>query len=208
MTVLNILDATGTTRSLVVKLDPVTGAWVPINSSDGTTPTYRYAISGFAPVANPTDFVVMQGSATKTIRIKMIKLSGGDTAQGNLPIQFVRRSTSGTLGSAVLTAITALKHDSLLANDPVPTAIVSTVATANYTTLGTLVAIGGTGRLNLPAAATGTIGPVLMWNFCKNQDKAIILRGVSDFLCLSALGTALLAGTLIDIELEFEEDNS
>ena len=178
---------------------------VALFSSEGTKPTYRYGALGFATVASPTDVLVIQGSASKTIRIKRVTVSGVATAAANMPAQLIRRSTAGTLGSAVLTAITASKHD---VNDATPTATVSSVGTANYTALGTSAGVLGAGRIQLSAAATGLAVTPLIWDFATRQDKAVILRGTSDFLCINLNGGALPLGAVIDFEIQTEEDNS
>ena len=174
-------------------------------SSEGVKATYRYASLGFATVANPTDVLVIQGSATKTVRVKRVVINGVATAAANMPVQIIRRSTAGTLGAAVLTPISAAKHD---INDAAPTAVVSTVGTANYTSLGTAAGTVGAGRLQLSAAATGLSVTPLLWEFATRNDKAFILRGVSDFVCLNLNAGAVPLGGLIDIEVQTEEDNS
>ncbi len=173
-------------------------------NSEGIKPTFRYAITGITPVATPTDFVVIQGSATMTGRIKTVRVDGHATAAGKIPVQLIRRSTAGTLGSAVLNAITPMKHGP---NDAGPTLTVSYVSGANYTTLGTLVAQGGSRRLFLNTDAAGANLPVL-WEFAQQQDKPILVQGTSDFLCINFAAAALPTGCTIDIELELEEDTS
>ena len=175
-------------------------------SSDGYKATYRYAVQGLTPVATPTAFLVIQGSASKTIRVKLVKLTGIATAAGNMPVQASRWSTAGTLGSAVLTGITAVKHDT---NDPSPSATISTVGTANYTTQGTgngILAMAE--RLQFSASGTGVAVNPTVLDFSTRQDKAFILRGSSDFLVISGGGGAVPAGGAIDITVETEEDAS
>jgi hypothetical protein len=170
-------------------------------NAEGTKPTFRYALTGITPVATPTDFLVIQGSATVTGRIKTIYIDGHATAAGKIPVQFMRRSTAGTLGSAVLNAITPMKHGP---NDAAPALTVSYVSTANYTTLGTLVAQGGVRRLFLNTDAAGANLPAL-WAFADQQDKPILVEGTSDFLCVNFNGAALPTGCTIDLEVETEE---
>ena len=174
-------------------------------SSDGLKATYQYSVSGFTPVATPTAMVIIKGSATKTVRIKRIRLAGVATAQGNMKVQSASWSTAGTLGSAALTALTAVKHDP---NDAAATCTVSTVGTANYTTEGT----GSTvpmlcDRLFMGVTATGIITPN-EFNFSTRNDKALILRGTSDIIAISGAGSAVPSGGVIDISIELEEDNS
>lgn len=224
---LQVLDAQGAQQALSTTLDstgqalvgstavadPTTGKKAVVTpfgeqlvSNDGVTPCYRACKLAFAPVATPTDILVIQGSATKTVRIKIIQIGGVATAQGNMPVQLIRRSTAGTIGSAVLTAITAGAHDNT--NDGAATAVISTVGTANYTTPGTQVAIVGVGRVNMPAITSGAVTGPLSFDFCLHEDKALILRGTSDYLWINLNGTAIPAGGVFDILIEFEEDAS
>ena len=167
-----------------------------------TSTTYRYAGLAFAAVATPTDFIVIQGSATKTVFVKRIKLIGAATAAGNMPVQAVRRSDNGTPGSAVLTAVTAAKADT---TDAAATAVVSTVGTANYTTPGTSAGVVATGRLQMTALGTGVAVVPTVWEFATRQDKGIALRGTGQYLNLNLNGAAIPAGGVIDYEIEIEE---
>jgi hypothetical protein len=174
-------------------------------SSDGAKATYEYGVARFAQVATPTAFVVIKGSATKTVRIKKIRVAGVATAQGNMQIQFQRWSDAGTIGSAALTALTAVKHDT---GSAAATCSVSTVGTANWTTAGT----GSTipflcDTIFFGVVATGVVTPN-EFNFATRQDQALILRGTSDWIILSGNGSAIPSGGVIDISIELEEDNS
>lgn len=167
--------------------------------------TYRYAALAFAMVATPTDAVVIQGAANKTIRVKRVALSGAATAAGTMPVQLVRRSTAGTLGSAVLTAVTAGKHDSEFVT---PAATVSTVGTANYTTLGTAAGVIATGRLQMTALGTGLGVTPVVWDFSSREDYPVVLRGTAEHLCVNFNGAAIPGGGVVDFEIEIEEDHS
>lgn len=175
-------------------------------SSDGYKATYRYAVQAFSMVATPTCFLLIQGSATKTIRIKLVKIGGVATAAGNMQCQASRWSSAGTIGTAVLTGITAVKHDG---NDAGASAVVSTVGTANYTTQGTGYAtILSADRIQFSAAGSGLVFNPVILDFSTRQDKAFVLRGTSDFFALSGNGSAIPAGGVIDITVETEEDAS
>jgi hypothetical protein len=77
---------------------------------------------------------------------------------------------------------------------------------ANATALGTAAGNLAQGRLWLPLA---TAQPYpLVWDFCLREDKAIILRGATDFIAINAGGGAAPAGGAIDYEIEIEEDGS
>ncbi len=165
-------------------------------------PTYRYAGVALAPVATPTDVIVIKGSATKTLIVKLVKLTGAATAAGNMSATLVRRADAGTVGSAVLTAVTAAKSDS---TQSAATGVVSTVGTANYTTVGTTAGNVGSGRLQMTALATGLGVPPLVWDFATRDSKGIYLRGILEFLCINLGGAAIPSGGVIDYEIEIEE---
>ncbi len=172
---------------------------------DAPFATYRYAKQALAPVATPTCYCLIQGSATAAVKIKSIRLSGGATAAGAMTVQMSRWSDGGTAGSAALTAITAVKND---INDPAATAVVSTVGTANFTTQGT-----GNGtllsasRLPMPAIATGGAETSLFYDFTTAGTKPLILRGTSDYISISGGGAAVPSGGVIDIEIVTVEGN-
>ena len=172
-------------------------------SMEGLKTGYRYAVLGFAPVAAATDIIEIKGSATKTVRIRRIKVAGVATAAGNHPVQLVRRSAADSGGGMALTGITAFKPDT---NYAAATAVVSSIGTANPGALGAQVGgIAGAGRVQLPAVTTGVAANDLVWNFDRN---ACVLRGISEFLYLNLNGVALPAGMVLDIEIETEEDAS
>lgn len=181
-----------------------------VSTTEGVVPTYRYCVLGFTPVATPTDWLVIQGSATRVGRLKSIKFTGVATANGTMPVQLVRRSAANSGGTAVLTGITAGKHDigdSVHPADPAAAMTVSTVGTGNFGSLGTLVAVLSVDRLSLATTSTGLPTEQVRWNYASNEDKSIYIRGVSDFLCINGNGAAVPAGGAIDIEIEIEEGN-
>lgn len=167
-------------------------------------PAYRYATTAFAPVATPTDIIIIQGSATKRVIVKLLKMTGAATAAGNMPYTILRRSTAGTIGSAVLTAIVPAKMDS---NQSAATGVVSTVGTANYTTPGTAAGLFEAGRINMPALTSGPVDVSAEFQSGPRFCKPIILRGILEFCCVNLGGTAVPAGGVIDITIETEEDD-
>lgn len=200
---LAVLDALLASQNLSALVDS-DGSLILIRTSEHRKPTFRYA-GNYTPVATPTDSLMIQGSAAKTLRVKHIALSGVATANGNMPATLIRRSTQFTTqGGAVFNAVTPGKLD---LSDAAATGVVSTIGTSNLTSVGTTQNNIGQGRLFLPTTATGTPSP-LVWSFATRQDKALILRGVADFIFLNFAGAAVPAGGIVDFEIEIEEDAS
>lgn len=200
-----VINANGIAQSFATQTNSDNSVRAVV-STEPIIATFRYAVAAFAPVATPTAFVIIKGSATKTVRVKRIKISGVATAAGNMQCQLQRWSTAGTIGSAVLTAITAGLHD---VNDAAATCSVSTVGTANWTTPGTGSAVPmSADRVQLATVATGVSLYPLTLDFATRADKAIVLRGINDWLIVSGNGSAVPSGGALDIEIELEEDNS
>ncbi len=169
---------------------------IPAVNTEGTKLSYSVGVIDFLPVATPTDFWNLTGSATKTVRVTRIVISGIATAAASRATQLIKRSTANTGGTP--TSLTIPPHDS---NDAAATALVQTYA-ANPTT-GTSVGIFGAETLNLGAA--GAAGRI-EWNFTTRNSKAGVLRGVAQSLNLNWAAAAVPAGTLLAIQAEWTEE--
>jgi hypothetical protein len=205
MDTLSFKNSSGTVVTTAVHND-ADGNVQTVQSSDGSIATYVAAGGAFAQVATPTVWLVIQGSATKTVRIRRIELSGAATAAGSMPVVVARCSAAGTLGSAVLTGITAAKHDSANA---AATAVVSTVGVANYGTPPTVVANLAAGRVNMVAlgsAATSSAGNPLFVLGGEMGEQGIVLRGTSEFVTIAGAGAAIPSGGVNDYRIVWTEE--
>src|ERR1700686_1958769 len=63
-------------------------------NTEGTKPTYSVGVIGFTPVAPPPDFWSLAGSATKTIRLLRLSISGTATAGSSMDTQLIKRTTA------------------------------------------------------------------------------------------------------------------
>jgi hypothetical protein len=172
---------------------------VPIADNDPTRSTYSCFIPGFVPVATPTDFLQIIGSATRIVRIRSIVITGSATAASNILLATVRRSTSST---GTTTNIPLISRDT---GDNAAAAIVQTFS-ANPA-LGTLIGVADGGRLNIAPAANGSLDRMAL-QYSWLNDKAPILRGPADCLCLNLAGAAWPAGGALDINIVLSEDTN
>jgi len=210
-TSLAVKDGNNVSQTLASSTDPAGVQSYAVSLDRPGIAAYRASILYTLGVATPTEVVVIQGSATKTLRFTYIKVQGWSTTAGVMKWKMCRRSTAGTLGSAVLTAIpTQGKNDSGTVASP--TATISTVGTANYGTVGTLSAILDCGVVgfNLAAQINNTAPWVPVSPATAAQ--AIVVRGTSDWITLDggadAGGDAVPAGGIACITLEWVEDAS
>jgi hypothetical protein len=166
-------------------------------NSEGTKTTYSAGIAGLVPAANATDFFTIIGSATKTVRVTRVQLSGFATGAATLPIELLMRSVADTTGT--FTNPTAVPHDR---NSAAGTAVVAAY-TVNPGALGALVGIVRAGQLNL--GAPGGAG-ALVWDFTTRNGQGLVLRGITDNLALNWLGAAVPAGTKLAVDIEWTEE--
>ena len=196
----SVISASGV---LFVDLQDGSSARAPISDNDPLRAAYACFVSGLTPAANPTDVVTIQGSASKIIRLRSLTFTGTATAASNIIINTVRRSSANTGGT--FTTRFLVPRDQ---NDDPATAVVS-VYTANPASLGNQIggasAITDGGRLNIAPAANGAIDRMAL-QYSWYNDKAPILRGVNDFLCVNLGGAAWPSGGLLDVNIVLTED--
>ena len=171
---------------------------VPVVNTEGTKPTFSAGTIGFTPVATPTDFWTIIGSASKTVRVLRVTVTGIATAAASIGIQLIKRSSANTGGTT--STLTIAPHDS---NDAAATAVVSTYS-VNPTGLGTSIGLVRAKTLNLGAA--GAAGEIV-FDFGTRNSRAVVLRGVAQALALNWNGAAVPAGTVLTIDVEFSEES-
>lgn len=172
---------------------------VPISDNDPLRATYALFLPNFVPVANPTDILEIAGSASRIVRIRSIIVTGIATSASNIILNTVRRSSLAT-GSTPTTQ-SLISRDT---GDASATATVRTFQGSNPVT-GTLIGNADGGRLNLAPAANGSIDR-LLFQYSWLNDKAPILRGPTDTLCLNLGGAAWPAGGALDVNIVLSED--
>lgn len=160
--------------------------------------TYTAGFIGLVPAASATDTVCIAGSATKTIAVTRIQLSGTAGTLVTLPVTLVRRTsvdTGGTAGSTTANpANTIAKHDTLNATAsavPISYTAVPTIVDSSPTYLQTV-------NLTLPVTSAGTSTVPLDWRFGNIAigEQPLILRGVAAQLCLNLNTISVSSGVL------------
>lgn len=198
-----VLDGTGAAKTLATFTDAANAQRYQV-SGDSSIAHYRSASSQFSMVATPTAVVILPGNSTTTVRVKRIELSGIATSAGSMRVAVKKNSDAGTLGSAALTALTAVPMDSSAAAS---SSVASTVGTANYTTLPALVGTIAAGEVELGASGTGAFAP-LVFEFGLNGRQSLVLRGAAQSLTIDFLGATIPSGGKLDVAIEWAEDAS
>lgn len=177
------------------------GSLIPAADNDPVRGAYGFSRVGYTTIAaNPTDVFTIQGSASKTIRIRQLQVSGYATAAGSCGLNIIRRSSANSGGTS--TVQTAGQRDTA---DDAPTATLL-LYSANPTSLGTSLGVIDGSRMGLVASSGASQVDRLNFQYSWLNEKAPTLRGVNDFIALNFGGNALPAGTVLDIAAWWTEE--
>lgn len=168
---------------------------IPV-SLDGAEQTYAASIIGLVPAASATDIFEISGSATKTIKVRRIRITGTRSSSTTTDIVLLTRSTANTGGTS--TILTSVKNDSNNAN---ATAVVKAY-TANPTT-GTLVGALRSDKQFINVAGAGA-SDVRDYVLTESGAQPLFLRGVSQLIAFNLNGVTM-AGGLLDMWVEWTE---
>jgi len=164
--------------------------------------TYMAASAAFTPPATPNDVFSIYGSASKTVRVTRIGISGIQNTAGVNSWFLIKRSTANTGGTP--TTLTNVPNDS---NNTAATATVVNY-TANPSPLGSTVGTVWSGKINSPAAATAGIGGLqgIVLDFVDMFGQPICLRGTAQGLVWNFNGAGLPAGLSLLIWCQWTEE--
>lgn len=162
--------------------------------------TYAAAFGPTTAAATPTDVVVIEGSASKTIRVVAFEVSVGLTAATLATMQLIKHSTANAAGTQ--TNPTVVPLDS---NNAAGTGVVR-VYTANPTP-GTSIGALRQMRDFIPAIGTSLKTIDLLANYGASDllDQLVTLRGVAQGLALN-FGGATLAGLIVAGQIVWTEE--
>lgn len=169
-----------------------------ISAVNNQQQTYTAGFIGLVPAASATDTVCIAGSATKTIAVTRIQLSGTAGTLVSLPVTLVRRTSVDTGGTAASTtanpANNIAKHDT---NNATATAV-----PISYTAVPTIVDSSPTylqtANLTLPVTSAGTSIAPIDWRYgnIATGEQPLILRGAAAQLCLNLNAVSVSSGVL------------
>lgn len=194
--------------ALLAPMTPAKAQFAPSAAGFQFRNTYRAAITGLVTAASATDFFTISGSASKVVAITQFDCSGIGSTAGTADLQVIKRSTldlTGTSTTPTAVALTRLLGGAGTVITPVATAIVRAY-TVNPGTLGTLIGLVDSNKLNLPLAATGAAIVPLRFVFSDARNtQPILLVGVNDLVALNGNGATLAAGANLDCSVEWYE---
>lgn len=212
LTPIVVRDGNNAAQNMDALQDPV-GNNMSMVSTDSTRATYR-ASASFTPQATAAvTMITVTGSATKTVRIKRIQVSGASTALSVAPILTLQRTSALGAGGTVVAPTVAQPDRGSAASYAAATAVVNhwtTTLKAAGTPVGGALT---TQRLFTDTVTTPTVATrpatVLFPEGGSPIGSAIVLRGATDFLEVQNINAGnLAAGTVLEYMVEWEEDAS
>lgn len=148
-----------------------------------------YAATGIAivPAASATDIACLTGSATKVVRLQMIRVVGTGTAI-TIPVVITKHAAANTGGTATIGGAIPVPYP-LDSTDAAATA--TTVAyTANPTITDSTPGVMDVQFLGLAATTTSTAGNATFNYDNRNFIEALTLRGIAQQVCVNLNATS------------------
>jgi hypothetical protein len=193
-----VKDANNVTQNIETITDAA-GNLVPCQVIEGQKATYRATATALVTVASATDVFLINGSASKTVRVTRVAVSGSvATTASYIDISLIKRSTANSAGTSSATAVVPLDS-----GDAAGTAVVLQY-TANPT-VGTAVGAVAAVRYFAPITATATVLTPAEFKFGDDNGRTLVLRGVAQGLAVSFNTGPALVGTF-DIMVEWTEE--
>lgn len=190
----DIFAAFGTTGSYTTPIADKYGSLI-IKDQQRHKRTYSTAFL-VVPGTTPTDIVQIIGSATTTVSITKIRISGLLAVAGQILTIFQKRSSANTGGTS--STATLVPYDS---GDAAATTVIS-IYTVNPSALGT--SIGNIREEYIPMGPVTGGNQVAEFKFA-DGGKSLVLNGIAQTLCIN-LNSVVTPPTSIAIEIEFTEE--
>lgn len=166
----------------------------------GVNATYSYSVLGATPYATCQDLVALRGSATKTVKVLRVEVSGFITTAAGIAATLKLHSVANTGGTS--TTPTPAQHNS---NDPAATATVLLYSAAP-TTSATAIIVKAFRLLLQPLASPTGTADRYVYDCMDTPGEPITLNGVAQELALNLGGAAVGSGEVIDFSITWSEE--
>lgn len=171
--------------------------------SEPSVATYAATGVGIVPAASATDIACLTGSATKTIRVQRIRVSGTAGTIISVPVLVTKHASANTGGTAGTGTQLPVPYT-------VDTNNVAVTATATSYTANPTIADSSPGIISaaiLPLGLTGTAiaSPGVLFDYGDlNYAQKPTLRGIAQQVCVNLNGTSPSSG-LVNVSFYWTE---
>lgn len=174
---------------------------LPITLVCPTANQYTVGIVDLVIAANPTDVLVISGSATKTVRIIGILFDLGNlTSNNQVTLRVVKRSSANTGGTSTL-------HNGVSCDSTSPAATATVRAYTANPTVGAQVGIAVSQSISNTDKTNPAAGfPVQLFSFGMIHGKACVLRGVNESVAINFNGVAIANNSTANATVVWQEE--
>ena len=172
---------------------------------DSIIPTYSATSIGLAPGTAPTDIACLTGSATRTVRVKQVRVSGTAGTAINIVAVLTKHATADTLGTPATSTALPVPYSN---DSGFPAATATTTAyTANPTINDAAPGLISAQTVFLPATATAgaALPTIFYWDDGGPAMSPPVLRGVAQQLCVNLNGVTAPSSGLMTIAFQWTE---
>ena len=148
--------------------------------------------------------ICLAGSATKTVTLQQIRLSGTAATLVTLPITLVRRAAANTGGTAATTTANPANNISKRDTTNGTASAVPIAYSANPTITDSSPTYLDSAALTLPVTTAGVATVPLDFDYRLSNvglQQAVVLRGIAQQVCLNfnavSVTSGVLSGTLV-----------
>lgn len=170
---------------------------VGVTSSYVSRTTYSSAFVGLVPVTAGTDVVCIAGSASKTVKLQNLTISGtAATAVQSIPVVLVKRTTADTGGTPAGTTANPGTTTQIMSRSPGnPTATATLISyTASPTIVDTAPTYLASASLTMPIVTSAVAPTPLVFDYAKDIANLIqppTLSGAAMQICANIQGVTL-----------------
>ena len=171
--------------------------------------TYSSAFFGLVPPASATDEICIAASATKTVRVDRIVISGSAATAVELPVTVVRRVSLDTGGTAATTTANPGVTTQIASRDTGLATNASASATLiSYTAVPTIADTApvylDSNTLALAASSVGVVSAPLVFDWSRDIENLMqaptLVKGSTQQICVNfnstSITTPLLTGSI------------
>lgn len=179
---------------------------VGVSTAVITRPTYSSVALALPPAASATDIACIAGSATKTVYLNRIDISGVAGTLVASPFTLVRRASADTGGTAATT--TANWANNIAKNDSLNATATATLISysANPTINDTSPDYIRSAVVTIPTTAAVTQNNGVSWVWDSTQfGQRPALRGIAQQFCINLNAVSISSGVL-QLAIEWTEE--
>lgn len=172
---------------------------------DSTTPTYIATSIGLVPGAAPTDIACLTGSATRTIRVKQVRVSGTAGTAINIVAVLTKHVSANTGGTPATSTALPVPYP---LDTTFPTVSATTTAwTANPTIVDAAPGLISAQTVFLPVTTTASGGTPALWYWDDGGPNlsAPVLRGIAQQACVNLNGVTTPSSGLMTVSFMWTE---